>query len=116
MKPPSTLLPPPVTAPGGAIEEERAVAGAGKSAREARGADGDVAARKRIGDRVRVLADEPADQAERAAADVTARRRSVIVPRLVATSPPAIFEAVVELESPTLTVAAELESAMTPLF
>ena len=41
---------------------------------------------------------------------------SVMVPRLVATSPPAVFEAVVELESPTLTVAAELELAMTPLF
>ena len=39
-----------------------------------------------------------------------------IVPRLVATSPPAVFEAVVELESPTLTVTAELELAMTPLF
>jgi hypothetical protein len=39
----------------------------------------------------------------------------VMVPRLVATSPPAIFEAVVKLESPTLTVAAELELAITPL-
>jgi len=40
----------------------------------------------------------------------------VIVPRLVPTSPPAAFVALVELESPTLTVAAELELAMTPLF
>jgi hypothetical protein len=41
---------------------------------------------------------------------------SVIVPRLVATSPPAMFIEVAELESPMITIEAELELAMTPLF
>jgi hypothetical protein len=40
----------------------------------------------------------------------------VIVPRLVATSPPATFKEPGELEFPTLTLAAELESLIRPLF
>src|SRR5262245_1587124 len=40
----------------------------------------------------------------------------VMVPRLVPTSPPAMFMAVVELASPTLTVAAELEFSTRLLF
>jgi hypothetical protein len=40
----------------------------------------------------------------------------VIVPKLVPTSPPAIFKAAAELEPPTLTVAAELEFSIRPVF
>ena len=40
----------------------------------------------------------------------------VIVPRLVPTSPPAIFKAAAELEPTTLTVAAELEFWIRPAF
>ena len=50
-KPPSTLLPPPVTAPEAVLGgDEGAVAGAGKSACDARGPDGDVAGGGRAAD------------------------------------------------------------------
>src|SRR5262245_66565284 len=41
---------------------------------------------------------------------------AVMIPRLVPTSPPAMFKAPGELELPTLTFAAELESSIRPLF
>ena len=59
MKPPSTLLPPPVTAPLAELKPIDAVAGAGEAAGDARRADADVAARLRVDDDAVLANDRP---------------------------------------------------------